>query len=131
MNDLMLKRISANIGTTSIGYNQNQQKAESSPKGSSFSDLLRDKINSQSNISFTKHAAERVAQRNIDVSTENLDRLNEGVKIAEEKGLNDPLILVGSTAFIVNIKNNKVVTTISSDELKGKVVTNIDGTVII
>ncbi|MEG1994211.1 MAG: flagellar protein, partial [Oscillospiraceae bacterium] len=91
MNDLMLKRISANIGTTSIGYNQNQQKAESSPKGSSFSDLLRDKINSQSNISFTKHAAERVAQRNIDVSTENLDRLNEGVKIAEEKGLNDPL----------------------------------------
>lgn len=131
MNDLMLKRISANIGTTSIGYSQSKPNTKSSQTDTSFSDILRQEINSQSNISFTKHAAERVASRNIDVSKENLEKLNEGVKIAEEKGLNDPLILVGSTAFIVNIKNNKVVTTISSDELKGKVVTNIDGTVII
>ena len=48
-------------------------------------------------------------ERGVDVSSEKLDRLNEGVRMAEEKGLREPLILLGTTAFVVNVKNNKVV----------------------
>ena len=51
--------------------------------------------------------------------------------MAEEKGLREPLILLGTTAFVVNVKNNKVVTVVNEDSLKGTVFTNIDGTVMI
>ena len=51
--------------------------------------------------------------------------------MAEEKGLKEPPILLGSTAFVVNVKNNKVVTVVNEDSLKGTVFTNIDGTVMI
>ena len=82
-------------------------------------------------VSFSKHAMERVVERGVDVSSEKLDRLNEGVRMAEEKGLREPLILLGTTAFVVNVKNNKVVTVVNEDSLKGTVFTNIDGTVMI
>ena len=54
-------------------------------------------------------------ERGVDVSSEKLDRLNEGVRMAEEKGLREPLILLGTTAFVVNVKNNKVVTVVNED----------------
>ena len=51
--------------------------------------------------------------------------------MASEKNLEEPLILVGSTAFLVNIPNNTVITAVDSSDMKGNVFTNIDGTVII
>lgn len=93
--------------------------------------MLEQKINEESRLSFSKHAVNRVMERNVDVSSENLERLNEGVRLAEEKGLKEPLILVDSTAYVVNIRNNKVVTVVSDDSLKGAIFTNIDGTVMI
>ena len=51
--------------------------------------------------------------------------------MAEEKNLEEPLILVGQAAFLVNVKNNTVITTVDSNDLQGKVFTNIDGTVIV
>ena len=52
-------------------------------------------------------------------------------RLKEERGLREPLILLGTTAFVVNVKNNKVVTVVNEDSLKGTVFTNIDGTVMI
>ncbi len=97
----------------------------------SFGDTLKDKIMQSSNLVLTKHAQTRVEQRNIDLSDENIDRLSEGVKIAEEKGLHAPLILIDRTAFIVNLNNRALVTTVSGDDMKNNAFTNIDGTVIV
>ena len=96
-----------------------------------FKELLEQRLKEESQVSFSKHAMERVVERGVDVSSEKLDRLNEGVRMAEEKGLREPLILLGTTAFVVNVKNNKVVTVVNEDSLKGTVFTNIDGTVMI
>ena len=38
--------------------------------------------------------------------------------------------MIGSNAFIVSIKNNKVITTLSADDMQGNIFTNIDSTVI-
>ena len=73
----------------------------------------------------------RVLQRNIDISGENLERLNEGIKLAEEKGLDDTLILIDKAAYLVSVKNNMVITTVANDELQGNVFTNIDGAVVV
>ena len=73
----------------------------------------------------------RLMDRNIDLSDECLERLNEGVKLAGEKGLDDALILLDNAAFIVSARNNTVITAVSKSEMTGNVFTNIDGTVII
>lgn len=96
----------------------------------SFSDILQSQL-ATSKVEFSKHATARVVERNIPISPANLQRLNSGVELARQKGLNDTLILIDTTAYLVSVKNSKVITTVSGDELTGNVFTNIDGTVII
>ena len=60
-----------------------------------------------------------------------LTRLRDGMEIARDKGLQDALILMEGSAFIVSAKNSTVITAMNSQELKNKVITNIDGTVIL
>lgn len=94
--------------------------------GKSFYEVLQ----AQRGLRFSKHAVNRVAQRELALSPNELARLKEGVRIADEKGLKDTLILIDRTAFIVNVKNNTVITAVHNTDLKGNVFTNIDGTVI-
>ncbi len=108
---------------------KNRQKETG--KDSAFKELLEQKLKEESQVSFSKHAVERVMERGVEISSQRLERLNEGVKLAGEKGLQSPLILMDSTAFVVNVKNNRVVTVVNEDSLKGTVFTNIDGTVMI
>ena len=134
MNDITYSNYIRNLTTpvNSIQTNtQNLNQVHTSVNGESFADILNRQINSGTSIEFSKHAMNRVMERNIDLSADKLERLNAGVKLAEEKGLNDTLILVDSLAFVVNVKNNKVITTVGQDGLRGNVFTNIDGTVIV
>lgn len=134
---LTLRRLSTPI-TTGIPQTIPTEYVESVPK-ESFKEILNAQLNKESDkiaemesagVNFSKHAMNRVLQRNINLSDENLSRLNEGIKLAEEKGLDDTLILVDSAAYIVSVKNNMVITTVANDELQGNIFTNIDGTVI-
>ena len=43
-----------------------------------FKELLEQRLKEESQVSFSKHAMERVVERGVDVSSEKLDRLNEG-----------------------------------------------------
>ena len=132
-NTMMLNRLSLPIVTgVPIEPNVNKNEAiNTNDEKNSFKKILQEQINSASGVNFSNHAVNRVLERNINISESNLSRLNDGVKIAEEKGLNEPLILIDTAAYIVNIKNNTVITTVANDDLKGSVFTNIDGTVII
>ena len=95
-----------------------------------FDQVLKSQLQS-SGLNFSKHAVNRVVERNINVSDDNMERLNAGVEIAREKGLDDTLILVDSSAYIVSVKHNTVITTVSNEELVGNCFTNIEGTVIV
>lgn len=97
----------------------------------SFKSVLSEMLRNNSEVNFSKHAVKRAVENNIEFTGESLNRLNEGVKMASEKNLEEPLILVGNTAFLVNIPNNTVITAVNSGDMKGNVFTNIDGTVII
>lgn len=106
-------------------------KKEVDVSGDSFNSIIEQKIRENSQIEFSKHAIKRVIERDIELSTNQLERLNYGVQLATQKGLNEPLILVDRTAFVVNVLNNKVITTVNEDALTGNVFTNIDGAVIV
>ena len=125
------KMLHTPIYTGTPGEPPANRPRESAGSDNAFKELLEQKIREESQVSFSKHAIERVVERGVDVSSEKIERLNEGIRMAEEKGLKEPLILLGSTAFVVNVKNNKVVTVVNEDSLKGTVFTNIDGTVMI
>ncbi len=131
MDDFMLKRISAPITTGITSSYPVRFSTTDASKNSMFNKVLQAQLADEQSVRFSKHAMNRVIERNIDINTENLSRLNEGVKLADEKGLDDTLIIVDSSAFIVSVKNNTVITTVGKEELQNNVFTNIDGTVII
>ena len=93
----------------------------------SFEDVLRQK---QKPLKFSKHATQRLSQRNINLSDEQNIRLTNGVTEAEKKGGNESLVLVDNLAFIVNVPNKTVVTAMDQEETNANVFTNIDGAVI-
>ncbi len=117
---------SITTGNTVTGIRPGENSSENS-----FAEALDNEIKKRQ-VDFSAHAIRRLESRQIDVAeNDKMERLNRGVEIAAEKGCEESLILVDSTAFVVSVKNNKVITTISADDLKGNIFTNIDSTVII
>lgn len=100
----------------------------------SFSDILREKsqiVIPRQEVRFSKHALGRLNDRNISLSDDQMERLNDAAIKASEKGIKESLVIMDSLAFIVNIPNNTVVTALDSAETPDNVFTNIDGAVII
>lgn len=110
----------------------NSQKANTfnSPEPKlSFKEILDSKQSEKtSGLKFSKHANQRLATRNINLSAEQMERLENGTTKAREKGIRESLVMVDNMAFIVNIKNNTVITAVGDSD--GSIFTNIDGAVI-
>jgi len=102
-----------------------------SANGLTFEELLNQKLQSTTELKFSKHATQRLDDRNISLTEEQSLRLEEGVQKAQEKGIKDSLVLVDSLAFIVNVPNQTVVTAMDQTESNENVFTNIDGAVIV
>lgn len=95
-----------------------------------FAELLQNESNKAQSVQFSKHAAQRVQQRGIEMTDSLLDNLNQAVKKAQAKGAKDVVVIGESGAFIVNVPNNIVVTTMSGAEMKDNIFTNIDSAVL-
>ncbi|MCR5775014.1 MAG: flagellar protein [Lachnospiraceae bacterium] len=101
--------------------------------GKSFAEILNQKgeeLNGTRNVRFSKHAAERLYDRNIDLSDEQLERLTKGTEDAESKGIDSSLVMVDDLAFIVNTGSKTVVTAMDPANNDKNIFTNIDGAVI-
>ena len=107
--------------------NRNKSKS-SSNDGLSFEEVFKQK--QQNGLKFSTHAVSRLDQRNINLSADQNARLEKGVSEAENKGVNESLVLVDDLAFIVNVPNRTVVTAMDQTETRSNVFTNIDGAVI-
>jgi flagellar operon protein len=95
----------------------------------SFQEILNQEINQS--ITFSKHAAIRKTQRNIEISSSSLEKISNACDLAREKGMDSALIVMDDSAFIVNAVEKRVVTVIEKNEMKNKIVNNIDGAVFI
>lgn len=112
--------------------NKNSKIKTGTTDNVSFGEILKQTkdASSASELKFSKHAAMRMEDRNIQLSDEQSERLESGVTKASEKGINESLVMVDSLAFIVNVPNRTVVTAMDQDESNHQVFTNIDGAVI-
>lgn len=104
--------------------NQNVRTTE----GLSFEEVLQGLQSKE--VRFSKHAVNRLSDRNIELTSEQLERLNDGARKAGEKGIRESLVLVDELAFIVNTRSNTVITAMDQSETKENIFTNIDGAVI-
>ena len=132
MDDLLIRSRMNLPVTTGIPAVEQRSKDRTQQNQStrSFQQVLEQTARGQE-LSFSKHAVERVAMRDIELSSEDIEKLSEGVRIARDKGLSDALILMNGSAFIVSAKNGRVITALDSREATGKVITNINGAVIL
>ncbi len=126
-----------NTGFLSIEQVQNQYLGKTEKgrgtvgiQNSDFSKILSQIENKEEGVKFSKHASNRLNDRNIELTTDQMNRLNNAKNQASAKGINESLILVDQLAFIVNVKSNTVVTAMDSQESGSNVFTNIDGAVI-
>ena len=109
------------------------QKTESGTKA--FGEMLQEQVSAKTqgtqSVNFSKHALERAEERGIELTPTLLDRLATSVEKAQEKGATNILAFDDSRAFIINIPYGRVITTMSQEEMKENIFTNIDGAVLL
>lgn len=82
-------------------------------------------------LKFSNHAVERMNQRGIAFTPDQMSKIENAARTAAQKGAKETLILADDSALIVNLKNNAIVTVMDKNMLRDNVFTNIDSTVII
>lgn len=101
------------------------QVANHAKSGSSFADTLAQ----VEGLRFSNHAQKRLDDRSINLPDDGIQRLNEAVEKAKARGGKESLILMDDLAFIVNVKDRVVVTTMDAKQRGEGVFTQIDSVV--
>lgn len=114
--------INKNINIKPSQIKQNKTKSKNKNK---FDKLLKNKIE------LTKHATQQIDHRNIKINKNTLEKLNEALNKLTQKGAEESLVLTEDKAFIMNVKDRKVITAMKENNLKEKVFTNIDSAIIV
>jgi flagellar operon protein len=94
-------------------------------QGSSFSETLEN----VQGVRFSNHALKRLQSREIDLSSDNVNRLSDAIDKAEKRGGKSSLVMMDDLAFIVNVHNRTVVTALDTNQRGEGVFTQIDSVV--
>ena len=89
---------------------------------------IMEKVAREKELQFSKHANMRLSSRNIQLTGEQMQRIEDGITRAQDKGIRDSLVLIDNIALVVNIANKVVVTALNQQD---QIFTNIDGAVIV
>lgn len=82
-------------------------------------------------LKISKHASERLAERNIHITETEWAHMTDKLNEARVKGIKDSLVLMDKAALIVSAKNSTVITAMDRMEAKDQLFTNIDGTIVL
>lgn len=96
-----------------------------------FSLHLQQAIDSNKPLIISKHAKERLQQRDIHISESSWEQIEKKVNEAKMLGVKDSLVLLDDAALIVSAKNNTVITAMNRQEAKTQIFTNINGTIVL
>ena len=97
----------------------------------SFKEMFSAELAGARELTFSKHASQRLFSRGIELSSEQLANIADAVDKAEAKGSKETLILTDEVALVVAVENRTVVTAFDRDNLREGVVTSIDSAVIL
>jgi flagellar operon protein len=106
---------------TSRSQSTGQQSNANQANEVSFADAL-----DQANVKFSNHAQKRLETRSIEMDESSMNRLSSAVDKAQAHGAKESLILMDDLAFVVNVRDRMVVTTVDMNHRKEGVFTQID-----
>ncbi len=109
-----------------ITQNEDFGKVKAQSSTDSFSSIFQDELDK---VKFSNHALKRLENRNIQLSNNEINKIQDAVQKAESKGSKDSLVMMNDTAYIVNIPNRTVVTALPVGESSDNIFTNIDSVV--
>ncbi|MFN5310059.1 MAG: TIGR02530 family flagellar biosynthesis protein [Candidatus Kapaibacterium sp.] len=92
----------------------------------SFGDLFEQEINK---LRFSAHAQSRLTSRDVQLSDEDLQRIDTAIQRVQDKGGTETLVLLRDMAFVVSVPNKTVITAMQKNENEPTVFTNIDSAV--
>jgi len=125
MNDIELLRTINRISGPATSPKQPPAKGAAT---SSFAQVLQTELEG---LRFSQHAQARLAAGEVQLSREDMGKIQEAVERVARKGARESLILYRDLALVVSVKNRTVITAVSGERRKENVFTNIDSTVIV
>lgn len=96
--------------------------------GASFADILQ---SASRKVSFSNHALQRLESRQLDLSQDDLQRLDDAVDKMAQKGARESLIYMNDMAFVVSVANRTVITAMDGKSARENIFTNIDSAAIL
>lgn len=107
-------------------------KAQHSKEAGAFQQLLTESIEAKrTGLNFSRHAQERLQDREIDLTPDELSRLERATEKAAAKGAQTGLMMMGNLNLIVSVQNRTVVTAMENNAVEDAVFTNIDTAVVV
>ena len=107
-----------------------QKKPVPKKKGNQdFQRILNESLQRDTGLKISGHAKERMQERNITLSEQDLGKLESAMDSLEKKGAKESLMIYKDYAFIASVRNRTIIT--SMDHKEVDVVTNIDSAMMI
>ena len=109
---------------------QEARKLQQQNGRDSFRQILDDKLG-QEPLSFSAHALQRLEQRDITLTSQDLTRLQEAVSQVAAKGGRDTLIHMNDVSYVINVPNRTVITALDQSTSNDSVFTQIDSAMVL
>lgn len=109
----------------------NKETLSKKETGTSFRNILNNKLNPNESFLISKHAASRLKVRNISFNKEDMNKINKAINKALEKGCKESVIVYKNTALLASIKNRTIITACDTNNDEENIFTNVDSVVIV
>jgi len=126
--------VKSNLSISNLKRSQNTQtkaKAKKEELVSDFKGLLQKNLESKNEIKVSTHALKRLKERKLNMDNKEFAKIKKAIAQLREKGGKDSLVITDKAAYIIDVKNNTVVTAIDKKSIKNNIFTKIDSTIVI
>ena len=118
------------VGETSFS-NKKLDLGNSEKVNITFKEILDEKIFQDNSISFSEKASKNLHEINGELTADQKNRLETGLGRLKGKGVTSGILLMDSTAFVMNVKNQTVISTIGKNRVQENVFSNFDGFAVV
>lgn len=98
---------------------------------SSFNDVFQNELNKKEGVTISNHAAERLKDRDIHLDETDMEKINEGINLASDKGCRECVIFYKDAALVTSIKNRTIITAMDKENSRGNIFTNVDSVLLL
>ncbi|RLA64124.1 MAG: flagellar protein [Epsilonproteobacteria bacterium] len=123
-----------NIAISNLKRPQNvktEAKVKKEELVSDFKGLLQKNLDTKNEVKVSTHALKRLKERKLNMDNKEFAKIKKAINQLRKKGGKDSLVITDKAAYIIDVKNNTVVTAMDKKSINNNIFTKIDSTIII